>query len=205
MSTYAVSDLHGQYDLFQKLLEVIHFSDDDFMYVLGDAIDRGPEGIKILQLIKDAPNMELLIGNHEFMMLNAVAQDGSVDDTPGKDAYLWLYSNGGEVTFEHYKELTSEERKSLLAWLNTRKLTTLVNINDTTFCLTHSYFKEELIDKPFKEIEYRVIWNIVWKTPYRADIYVPTSDYIESDWEFIIGHVPIQRVTGLDGKFEAFH
>lgn len=41
-------------------------------------------------LIKDAPNMELLIGNHEFMMLNAVAPDGSIDDTPRKDAYLWL-------------------------------------------------------------------------------------------------------------------
>ncbi|WP_081846758.1 metallophosphoesterase [Butyrivibrio sp. AE3004] len=48
MATYAISDLHGQYDLFQKLLDVIHFSDDDFMYVLGDAIDRGPDGIKIL-------------------------------------------------------------------------------------------------------------------------------------------------------------
>ena len=49
MATYAVSYLHGQYELFKKLLEVIHFSDDDFMYVLGDAIDRGPDGIKILQ------------------------------------------------------------------------------------------------------------------------------------------------------------
>ena len=31
------------------------------------------------------------------------------------------------------------------------------------------------------------------------------SLYIENDWEFIIGHVPVQRVAGLDGKFEAFH
>ena len=84
-ATYTVSDLHGQYDIFEKLLETIHFSDDDFMYVLGDAIDRGPDGIRILQMIKDAPNMDLLLGNHEFMMLNAVAPDGSVDDTPGKD------------------------------------------------------------------------------------------------------------------------
>ncbi|SDB69323.1 metallophosphoesterase [Butyrivibrio sp. INlla16] len=205
MATYAVSDLHGQYELFKKLLEVIHFSEDDFMYVLGDAIDRGPNGIKILQTIKDAPNMELLIGNHEFMMLNAVAPDGSVENTPGKDAYLWLYSNGGEVTFEHYKELSLDERKDLLKWLNTRFLTTLVDIGDTTFCLTHSYFKVALIDTEFKDIGYQIVWNIVWKTPYRPDIFVPTDDYIENDWQFIIGHVPVQRISGLDAKFQAFH
>lgn len=51
MATYTVSDIHGQYALFQKLLESIHFSDDDFLYILGDAIDRGPDGIKILQAI----------------------------------------------------------------------------------------------------------------------------------------------------------
>lgn len=205
MATYAVSDLHGQYDIFEKLLETIHFSDDDFMYVLGDAIDRGPDGIKILQMIMYAPNMDLLLGNHEFMMLNAVAPDGSVDDTPGKDAYLWLYSNGGEVTFEHYKELSLEDRKDLLTWLKSRVLTTLVFKGDKTFCLTHSYFKVALIDTEYKDCDYHVVWNIVWKTPFRPDIYVSTDDYIENEWEFIIGHVPVQRVAGLDGKFEAFH
>ncbi len=205
MSTYAISDLHGQYHIFQKLLDVIHFSDDDFMYVLGDAIDRGPDGIKILQTIKDAPNMDLLIGNHEFMMLNAVAPDGSIDNTPRKDAYLWLYSNGGEVTFEHYKELSLDERKALLNWLNTRVLTTLADIGDTTFCLTHSYFKVALIDTKFEDIGYQTVWNIVWKTPYRPDIFVATDDYIENDWQFIIGHVPVQRVAGLDTKLQAFH
>ena len=205
MSTYAISDLHGQYELFKKLLEAIHFSDDDFMYVLGDAIDRGPDGIQILQMIKNAPNMDLLIGNHEFMMLNAVAPDGSIANTPGKDAALWLSANRGEVTFEQYKELSLEERKSLLAWLNSRVLTTLVFIGDKTFCLTHSYFKVALIDTEYKDYDYSVAWDVVWKTPFRDDIYVPTNDYIENDWEFVIGHVPVQRVAGLDVKLEAFH
>ena len=62
MATYAVSDLHGQYGIFDKLLERIGFSEDDFMYVLGDAIDRGPDGVRILQRIMNAPNMDLLIG-----------------------------------------------------------------------------------------------------------------------------------------------
>ncbi len=61
------------------------------------------------------------------------------------------------------------------------------------------------IDSKFAEVNYRVAWNIVWRTPYRDDIYVPTDDYIENDWQFIIGHVPVQRVAGLDTNFEAFH
>ena len=116
MSTYAISDLHGQYEIFEKLLEIIDFSDEDYMYVLGDAIDRGPNGVKILQKIKDAPNMDLLIGNHEFMMLNAV--DPNVKPKcNGQDDVLWLYYNGGNATFAEYKKLHGQTRKSLILWL----------------------------------------------------------------------------------------
>ena len=83
MSTYAISDLHGQYGIFEKLLDVIDFSENDFLYILGDAIDRGPDGIKILQKIKDTPNMDLIIGNHEFMMLNSIDLGGYSEDLPG--------------------------------------------------------------------------------------------------------------------------
>ena len=51
MAVYVVSDLHGQYDLFVRGLERIGFSGADKLYVIGDAIDRGPDGIKILQKI----------------------------------------------------------------------------------------------------------------------------------------------------------
>ena len=46
------------------------------LYVIGDAIDRGPDGIKILEYIKKHENMDLILGNHEFLMLNSVPIDG---------------------------------------------------------------------------------------------------------------------------------
>lgn len=67
MATYVVSDLHGQYRIFLKLLEMVDFSENDQLYMLGDAIDRGPEGLNILQHVKNATNMDMLIGNHEFI------------------------------------------------------------------------------------------------------------------------------------------
>ena len=44
--TYACSDLHGLYPLWEQIK---HYCDEtDTIYFLGDAIDRGPDGIKIL-------------------------------------------------------------------------------------------------------------------------------------------------------------
>ena len=205
MATYAVSDLHGQYGIFEKLLECIEFSDDDYLYVLGDAIDRGPDGIRILLKIMNSPNMDLLIGNHEFLMLNSVDADGSVDDVPGRDSNLWMNYNGGNYTFAGYRELSRGERISLLSWLNSRMLSTLVMRGARTVCLTHSNFDESYIGKKYEDCSYEVLWNIVWKTPYRADLFIPVSKYTETDYDFIIGHVPVQKVVGLSGNLQAYH
>ena len=75
-AVYAVSDLHGQYKTFTKGLKMIGFSDSDMLYVIGDAIDRGTDGIRILEYIKKHENMDLILGNHEFLMLNSVPMAG---------------------------------------------------------------------------------------------------------------------------------
>ena len=46
MAIYVVSDIHGYGKLFEKLLETIDFSESDYLYVLGDAIDRGPDDLE---------------------------------------------------------------------------------------------------------------------------------------------------------------
>ena len=46
---YAVSDIHGCYDKYINLLRRIDLKDSDTLYVLGDMIDRGPDGLKILR------------------------------------------------------------------------------------------------------------------------------------------------------------
>lgn len=37
---YCVSDIHGELDKFERLLTLIQFSENDHLYVIGDAIDR---------------------------------------------------------------------------------------------------------------------------------------------------------------------
>ena len=49
MATYVMSDIHGDYERYRKMLQLIRFKDTDTLYILGDIIDRGSNGIKILQ------------------------------------------------------------------------------------------------------------------------------------------------------------
>ncbi|SEM38314.1 serine/threonine protein phosphatase 1 [Butyrivibrio sp. ob235] len=196
MATYVVSDLHGQYRIFLKLLEMVDFSENDQLYMLGDAIDRGPEGLNILQHVKNATNMDMLIGNHEFMMLNAVALDGTTtndyEKLPGRDGELWIFGNGGNKTYFRYRRYKIEERVELLEWLKTRSLTKLVEVNGKKFFLTHSFFDLDKIDVPYNEIDYQTAWSTVWLTPFRRDLYVDKQEYTSlKDWTFIVGHVPV--------------
>ena len=66
-----MSDIHGySKDKTMSLLQQAGFDKNDFMYVLGDVIDRGEDGIKMLQWMMEQPNVELILGNHEAMFLS---------------------------------------------------------------------------------------------------------------------------------------
>ena len=43
-----MSDLHGLYDRYMKMLDKINFKDSDTLYILGDVVDYGPEPMKLL-------------------------------------------------------------------------------------------------------------------------------------------------------------
>ena len=76
---YVMSDIHGNMRRFRSVMEQIRLRPEDTLYVLGDIIDRFPDGIKILQELMAMPNVKILMGNHEYMMLNAM--DGKYVDT----------------------------------------------------------------------------------------------------------------------------
>lgn len=44
---YCVLDVHGEYELFRKLIEKIKFSNNDKMYICSDIIDKDESSIKL--------------------------------------------------------------------------------------------------------------------------------------------------------------
>lgn len=66
---YVMSDIHGNLKRFHSVMRQIRLTSSDTLYVLGDVIDRYPDGIRILKRIRSMENVKLLLGNHEYMML----------------------------------------------------------------------------------------------------------------------------------------
>lgn len=97
--TYVISDVHGHLDCFEVILEKINLQPDDRLYIFGDVIDRGFRGIEILKRVMDMPNAEMLLGNHEFMMLNALGEPYDGIRLSTIDSMELWYNNGGLLTF----------------------------------------------------------------------------------------------------------
>lgn len=69
---FALSDLHGQRGLWEQIKD--YLQPDDRLYFLGDAIDRGPDGYDIMKELLLDNRVTYLMGNHEFMMMEALQQ-----------------------------------------------------------------------------------------------------------------------------------
>ena len=119
---YAISDIHGCYDEFMELLKLIHFSDRDELFVLGDVIDRNPDGIKILRKLMAMPNVKMILGNHEHMMLDALYYEHKDYEfgwqlRQERRLALW-YQNGGGITHYYLKHIKKTTRAEIFEYLS---------------------------------------------------------------------------------------
>ena len=110
---YCVSDIHGELDKFERMLALIRFSDVDHLYILGDVIDRGALGVDILRKIMDAPNMTMLLGNHEQMCLGTL---GPNNEFGARD--LWRMNGGSSTYRELLYHRIAQERNAILRFLS---------------------------------------------------------------------------------------
>ena len=124
--TYVMSDLHGRYDLYVKMLDRIGFSDEDELFVLGDVVDRGPEPMKILMDMSMRPNVYPILGNHDYMAEYLLGKLSAQITEDNCDTHLtaedlsalagWL-TDGGQTTMETFRRLTPDEREGILEYL----------------------------------------------------------------------------------------
>lgn len=124
---YACSDIHGHYDQYVAMLSQLSLRPDDTLYILGDVIDRGPDGVKILQDMMARPNVVPILGNHEFTaalclpwLMEEITDQSLAQLSATRLATLqeWLI-NGGEPTLRALRELTEEGRQEILDYCTT--------------------------------------------------------------------------------------
>jgi serine/threonine protein phosphatase 1 len=118
MLTYAIGDIHGCHDLLRRLLGRIreHASGRPHKLVfLGDYIDRGPDSAAVIETVRrlqiEAPgDVICLMGNHEAMLLMAVADPAAIN---------WWIGNGGDTTLISFDAKTPLDIPAdVLEWLS---------------------------------------------------------------------------------------
>ena len=142
---YVISDIHGCYQSYIKMLEKLKVKDADTVYVLGDVIDRGRDGIKVLQDMMMRPNIIPILGNHEYMAAHALdsladaARAEAEMPTPELKRKLakWI-SDSGAATLHAYRKLTPSGRAQILEYLSEFSLYEEVRAGGKDYILMHA-------------------------------------------------------------------
>jgi len=148
------------------MLEKISFSLEDTLYILGDVIDRGPDGIRLLKEIMGMPNAAMLLGNHEYMMLQYMSPSASETDIR-----RWN-RNGNAPTLAKFFRLKAREQKEILHYLKILPTHLEVTVGGRKFYLVHGFPGANVHDE-------------VWGRP-TMETPNPVPDY-----QLIIGHTPV--------------
>ena len=105
---FVVGDVHGHRDVLASLLREAGLLDradrwaggDAALWLLGDLVDRGPDGIGAIDLARGLEresdgNVRCLLGNHEVLLVSVYLGGGEQTGLPGATfADVWL-ANGG--------------------------------------------------------------------------------------------------------------
>lgn len=139
---YVMSDLHGCYDAYVKMLKKISFSKEDVLYILGDVVDRGPNGMRILLDIAKRENVILFRGNHDLqagiLLLNLYRLEEGSCPKELIGAYEGWLSDGGKSTLAEYLQLSEEEREVVLKVLRKSLISKEIEVNGKKFLLAHT-------------------------------------------------------------------
>lgn len=195
MAVYAISDIHGEYDMFMDILEQISLNDTDTLYVLGDILDRGPHPIKVLKKLMEMPNAVCLVGNHELMALKSLRfllQEITTESINNLDAetlngYLsWYELNGGQKTIDEFRALSIDERNDLLEFMMDFSVYEEISVAGCDYILVHAGLGGFY---PGKNMGEYTLKELVWD---RADYNVKYF----SDKYVVTGHTPTQFIDG---------
>lgn len=202
--TYVMSDIHGEYDKYIKMLNKIDFGDDDELFVLGDIVDRGSEPIKVLQDMMKRANVFPLVGNHDLLALeilrrlNVEITEENYSTQIDKDTMVMLsdwISDGGEVTLNTFRALKKMERLDIIDYLESFTAFEAIDIGENVYILTHAGLTN--FQKGKKLNEYEVMDMILGRND-------PDTKYFDDDTVYLVwGHTPTRAICGKDEIYKS--
>lgn len=192
MAIYCISDIHGAYDKYIKLLEKIKFNDSDTLYVIGDVVDRGTQSMKILQDMMFRPNVIPIIGNHEYMaisclrfLMTEITEDSLHNMNEGMvQGLLEWQSVGGQETIDEFRSLSREEQYDILDYLEEFSLYEEVRVNAKDYVLVHAGVSNFSETRPLEDYQ---LHEMIFEKPDYSKVYF-------SDKYLVTGHIPTRGI-----------
>ena len=184
--TYVMSDIHGNQARFENVMEKINLQPEDTLYILGDVVDRFPDGIRMLRQFMKMPNVKMLLGNHEHMMLEALynpikKQDWDNEEYVRRNNLNRWYYNGGDVTHYYLKHIRKSIRQEIFEFLSNLPLNIPVEVNGQKFLLIHGGVADN-----FEQYNYKYDDKTTYAVWSRDSRY----EAIPDDVILIFGHTP---------------
>ena len=180
---FVISDLHGQYDLFLKLLEKINLKREDLLVIMGDICDRGEKSyeiyMKCMKMIKLGYNLKFILGNHEDMLLEDLENDYPLRYETEFSIYRNSKYFNKKSMEEWYEENFFKEIKWLVKWLKNCPL--IISGNESIF--VHAGL--DLQTKLEKQERETVLWT-------REEFWIDEESVLEEyrSKNIYFGHTP---------------
>ncbi|NLM05340.1 MAG: fructose-bisphosphatase class III [Tissierellia bacterium] len=196
---YVVSDIHGCYNLWVKILKKINFKDEDKLYCLGDAMDKGRESIRVMQDIMSRNNVIYVMGNHDYMALKVFEKvvNLSFEDFEKQynkinlEEYTLWDKYGGDITLKQFFALSVYERKKIIDFLLKTTFYKVLEIKGVTYILSHAGIKDFNEDTDISELSNFPLESFIFTRP---DFNI--SLFKDKNNKLIIGHTPTLSITG---------
>ena len=183
---YVMSDLHGCYDLYLKMLEEIKFSSSDTLYLLGDYVDRGDHGLEIVLDIANRKNVVALMGNHDFYALTVLSEMINNPDAKSKPFIQSIYStwmhNGGAATYNQFWTFNEMKQRRIVSIMESFQSYSDITVGDRRFTMVHGGIPDY---DPATPLDYYSVKELAC---YREDYSKPKFN--EPSRYLITGHTP---------------
>ena len=191
--TYVVSDLHGCFDKFKRLIKEIKFTDDDVMYVLGDIVDYGDEPIELLCDLSMRFNVIPILGDHDLRSLKLLTaldemlKGASPEPETVTEMTEWI-RDGGQRTMEGFKALDADMKEGVLEYLTDMSLYEEVTVRGRKYLLVHAGIADFDPETPLED--------------YMPEDFI--NEPIDTEREYfddvtvIAGHIPTYEIDGAD-------
>ena len=154
---FVMSDIHGQYDLFLKMLDKIKLKREDLLVIIGDICDRGKKSyeiyMKCMKMRKLGYNLKFILGNHEDMLLEDLENGYPIRYETEYSIYRHSKYFENKDMKDWHEENFLEEIEWLVKWLKNCPL--IISGNENIFVHAGLDLKK-VLEKQEKET---VLWT----------------------------------------------